>query len=116
MTYIHNEIPAIQKTYDLYRELHEYTKKFPKGDKYSIGERIKITILDILELFMEAESAKRDWKEQALEKVNRKLGIAKLLIRLSHDTKILDDKKYLSLTERLLEIGRMTGGWMKAVR
>ncbi|MBI4268339.1 four helix bundle protein [Candidatus Uhrbacteria bacterium] len=96
--------------------MHEFTKKFPKGDKYSLGEKIKSVILEILELFMEAESAKRDWKEQALERANRKLGIAKVLIRLSHDIHILDDKKYLSLTERLLEIGRMTGGWMKAMR
>ncbi len=65
---------------------------------------------------MEAESAKRDWKEQALEKVNRKLGVAKLLIRLCNDIKIIDDKKYFALTEKLLEIGRMIGGWMKAVR
>ena len=65
---------------------------------------------------MEAESAKRDWKEQALEKVNRKLGVVKLMVRLCNDTRILDDKKYLTLTEQLLEIGRMIGGWMKAVR
>lgn len=116
MAYVHNEIPAIQKAYDLYKNVHEYTKKFPKGDKYSLGERLKNVILEILELLMEAESAKRDWKEQALEKVNRKLGIAKLLIRLSNDIHILDDKKYLALIEKLMEIGRMIGGWMKAVR
>lgn len=116
MDLLHNEIPLIQKTYDLYKTLHAYTKTFPKGDKYSLGERIKSTTLDMLELLLEAESAKKDWKEPILEKVNRKLGVLKLLVRLASETKILDSKKYLDLIEREQEIGRMIGGWIKSVR
>jgi len=116
MAYTHNDIPLIQKSYDTYKLLHEYTKKFQKTDKYTLGEKMKSTVLDILELLMEAEVAKRDWKETSLQKVNRKLGILKLFIRLAHETKSLDDKKYLLLSERCLELGRMLGGWLKAVQ
>ena len=116
MTYVHNEIPIIQKTYDLYKTNYEYAKIYPKSDKYALGEKIKTLILDILELLIEAETAKREWKEPVLEKVSNKLGVLKLLFRLAYEIKILDSKKYLKLTERALETGRMLGGWLKSVR
>ena len=64
---------------------------------------------------MEAETAKKDWKKSFLEKASVKLGLLKILIRLSNDIKILDNKKYLELEEKIIEIGRMIGGWIKAV-
>lgn len=67
-------------------------------------------------MLIEAEAAKREWKEPILEKVNNKLGVLKLLFRLANEIKILDSKKYLKLTEQALEVGRMLGGWLKSVR
>lgn len=116
MTYPYNEISLIQKTYDLYKITYSYSKTFPKSDKYSLGGRIKTLIIEMLELLMEAETAKKDWKSPILEKVSRKLRILKLLVRLTNEIKILDNKKYLVLSEKLQEIGRMLGGWIKAVK
>lgn len=105
MPYLHNQISVIQKTYDLYKLNYEYTKKFPKSDKFALGEKIKNLILEILELLIEAETAKRDWKQPVLEKTDRKLDLLKMLVRLSNDIKVLDDRKYLLLSEYVLEIG-----------
>ncbi len=113
MAYQHNEIPLIQKTYEAYRDLHQYVKAFPKSDKYCLGEKIKNINLEIMELLIDAETAKRDWKSPLLQKASRKTDLLKLLLRLANEIKILDDKKYLSLTEKLQEIGRMLGGWLK---
>jgi len=114
MTYY--QIPLIQKTYDLYKSTYQYTKTFPKSDKYSLGEKIKNLILQILELLTQAETAKRDWKMPILEKTSRKLNLLKLLVRLANEIKILDHKKYLVLQEQIQEIGRMNGGWIKTLR
>lgn len=116
MSYIHNEIPIIQKTYDLYKTNYEYTKTFPKSDKYALGEKSKAIILELLELLVEAENAKREWKEPILAKASNKLAVLKLMFRLANETKILDSKKYLSLTDKSLEVGRMLGGWLKSVK
>lgn len=115
MAYSYNQIPLIQKTYDLYKLIYENSKTFPKSEKYSLAEKIKNLTLEILELLMEAESAKRDWKAPILEKINRKLGLLKLLLRLTNEIKVIDNKKYLNLTERTQEIGKMLGGWIKVV-
>jgi len=103
------------KSYEIYKNLHQFTKTFPKSDKYSLGEKLKNLNLELLELLIEAEVAKRDWKAPILEKAGRKNDLLKLLLRLTNEIKILDDKKYLSLMEKLQEIGRMLGGWLKTL-
>jgi len=38
------------------------------------------------------------------------------MIRLANEINCLDNKKYLVLQEKLQEIGRMLGGWMRSIR
>lgn len=116
MVYIHKQISLIQKSYDLYKIIHQNTKNFPKSDKYCLGEKIKNINLEILELLIEAEVAKRDWKTPILEKTSHKVKLLEILIRLAYEIRILDDKKYLDLQDKLQEIGRMIGGWIKTVK
>ncbi len=40
----------------------------------------------------------------------------RILIRLTHDTKIIEKTFYLSLQEQIDEIGRMLGGWLKTLK
>lgn len=112
----HNEITLIQKSYDLYKSIYELIKKFPKGDKYNLGNELKSFNLQILKLLIVAESAKRDWKQPLIEKASNKLGLLKILVRLAFDIKIIDQKKYLKLQEQLQEIGRMLEGWLKSLK
>ena len=41
----------------------------------------------------------------------RKLDALKILVMILWETKSLDNKKYLAISEPLHEIGRMLGGW-----
>lgn len=43
----------------------------------------------------------------------RKVDLAKFLLQLAWECKILDTKKYVALSQPLDEAGRMLGGWMK---
>lgn len=42
------------------------------------------------------------------------LDMLKVLVRLAKDNKALYPNQYLILEERLQEIGRMLGGWIKS--
>ncbi len=42
----------------------------------------------------------------------RKTDTLKLLFLILWETKSLDNKKYLMISERIDEIGRMLGGWL----
>jgi len=55
-------------------------------------------------------------KLSLLNQVSNKIDLLRILIRLAHDIKNIDQKKYLNLQSHLDEIGRMLGGWMKNIR
>lgn len=55
-------------------------------------------------------------KMEALEKASNKLNVLRFFVRLSKDVKLLDTRKYIGLQEKLDEIGRMLGGWIKSTK
>jgi hypothetical protein len=71
-------------------------------------------------LFIEAiESAHRamflarERKLGTVETLCAKLDMLKFFLRVAWEIKALDTNKYSALSERLHEIGRMAGGWLK---
>jgi four helix bundle protein len=109
-----NETPIVIKTYDLYKSIHIVIRLFSREEKYTLGEKIKEAIMDMLQLFIEAEYSPRSSKIVILEKASVKLDFLKLLVRMSYDLKLINEKKYLDLESQLQEIGKMLGGWIRS--
>jgi hypothetical protein len=108
------EAPILQKSIDLYKELYEYLKLFPKKDQYLLGKRCEEVILDFLEYILFAASSSREPKLQALQKANAKFDLLKALLRIARELKMIDNKKYLSLETKIHDVGRQLGGWIKS--
>ena len=47
-----------------------------------------------------------------LKVANRKLDTIKIFLLILWDTSSLDSKKYINLSEKLDEIGKVLGGWL----
>jgi hypothetical protein len=108
-----SEVPLTQKLYDLYKVFHILVLKFPKTERYSLGQTIDNRLLELIELISLAGVAEPQTKGALLKKAAAKLDLIKLLIRLSHETNSLSEKHYLQLQEQLQEIGKMLGGWIR---
>ena len=108
-------MPIIQKVYDFYREFHRITAQMPKYDRYTIGEKIANTTLKFFEDLIHASRTDRKNKLNYLEWAATKLDLIKLLLRLSEDEKAISTKNYLSLSEKLQEVGKMLGGWIRSL-
>ena len=91
-------------------------KLFPKAEKYTLGQKIENVILEILEFLLSAAYAPKQEKTLLLKEADAKLNLLKTLIRLASEIKALDNKKYLALQEKLQEIGRMVGGWIRSIQ
>ncbi len=104
--------PALEAAYRFVLWLVPTVEKFPKSQKFLIGDRIQSTALDVMERLIEATYNKR--RGRMLEDAN--LGIEKLrfLFRLSKDLKLLDMRRYEHAARELDEVGRLIGGWRKA--
>jgi len=85
----------------------------PKRDRYALGLKIEQQTLDFFELVMMASAKTGPSKFLVLQKADLKLRMIKLFVRLAQDIKVLPIKRYIELEEKLLELGKMIGGWLK---
>jgi hypothetical protein len=90
-----------------------YSKLFPKRDRFALVARIESNILELLELLLLAQTKEKSSRILILNKADLKITTIKLFIRMSYEIKALDQNKYIKLEEKILEIGKMTGGWIK---
>jgi four helix bundle protein len=111
-----HETPIVQKIYDFYRELYLVVEKMPKKDKYSLGLKLQNLTLDLLEFVIEASNAYEKEKLVSLNKATIKTDLLKVLTRLVYEIHATDQKKYLNLEEKLQEIGKMIGGWIRYIK
>lgn len=55
----------------------------------------------------------REKKLPVVRHAAAKLDLLKFFLQVAWEIKTLDNKKYITLSERLDEIGKMLGGWLK---
>jgi four helix bundle protein len=106
-----HELKIFQKTYDLIIYLHPVVNKFPKAEKFVLGQRIENTALNVLEGII-AANQETD-KEEILKKTGVELEKLRMFIRLAKDLKFISIGQYEHTSLMVNEIGKMLGGLMK---
>lgn len=104
-------MPVIQKIKTLYGVWLQYYQTLPKTHRYSLGRRIDSIFVEAIEAMAAASFLGREEKLPFVRLAIRKTDTAKILLMVLWETKSLDNKKYIALSERLAEVGRMLGGW-----
>ena len=100
---------------ELYKVWHEFLPHFPKTSRYTLGIKIDGLFIETTELFFTAAHLNKEQKLPFVQKAATKLDMLKFFLRISWEIKSLDNKKYILISKKLNEIGRMLGGWMKSV-
>jgi hypothetical protein len=103
----------VSKAYDFVLWLLPKVERFSRAYRFTVGERLSTTGLDVLLLLVEAAYSTR--KEEMLHEATRKINSVRYLLRLAKDLKLLTVDSYGFAAERLDEIGRMVGGWRRSV-
>ena len=104
-------IPLLHKSKDLYLLWYGCYKSLPKEHRYTLGAKIDILLTDIIEAITSASFLGREEKQFYIKTAIRKTDATKIFLLILWETKSLDNKKYLALSEKINEIGRMLGGW-----
>ncbi len=103
--------PVISKLYDFILWLLQHIAKFPRSHRFVLGDRIERSVLDVLELLIEAAYSRR--KADLLKRANIQLEKVRYLMRLAKDLQLFSLKQYQYAAEHIDEIGRMVGGWLQ---
>ena len=106
-------VPLIHKIDVLYQKLYLLGRQIPKRDKFGIWIKIENLCLDLLEIIIIASLEKKINKGQPLNAARIKIEILKRMIRITHELKIIEARKYIELETELQEISKMTSGWIK---
>lgn len=106
-----HELKIFQKTYDLILYLYPVVNKFPKSEKFVLGQRIENTALNVLEGIIVANQEVD--KEDRLKKTSVELEKLRIFIRLAKDLKFIGFKQYGHVSKMVNEIGKMLGGMIK---
>ncbi len=86
--------------------------KFPRDQKFVLGDRIEVKLLEVQESCLRAYYHRE--KREHLIEANMTLEITRRLIRLAHALRYFSNQAYAVSSEKLDEVGRMIGGWMKS--
>jgi hypothetical protein len=106
------ELAVITRTYDLVKWSCQHKSKFPRNQRFVLGERIERRLYDLLETLVQARYT-RD-RQALLRQANLSLEVLRFQLRLAHDLHCLRTNSYGFATQALQEIGSMVGGWLKA--
>lgn len=85
----------------------------PKDSRYTLGIKIDRALLETVELLFSASYVKKELKLPYLEKATNRLDLAKFFLQILWEIKAIDQKKYIALSEKLNELGKMIGGWSR---
>lgn len=105
------DLVIFQKVYDLILWLYPTVNKFPKSQRFVLGQQIENTVLEILKGIIQANQESN--KTPYLKQISVDLDKLRILIRLSKDLKFISLRQYQFAAEKINEIGKILGGWIK---
>lgn len=87
----------------------------PRTSRYTLGMKIDALFLDVIELVFTASYEQTQEKIRKIGNANAKLGVLKFFLQIAWEIRMMDTKRYVSLSEKLDEIGRILGGWKRGL-
>ena len=87
----------------------------PRIGRYTTGARIENHFLDLLELIYQAYYASMENKSEIIVQAISKNDIIKYLLQIAFENKLIKEKEYLELSNKLQEVGKILGGWKNSI-
>jgi len=110
------ELSIISNTYSVYKDVVELNDHLPRRWRYSLGMSIETTVLDLLKELLMAKNAPKTIKPTYLIKASALIELLALKLRLALELKLGQETKLFQTQAKILEIGRMLGGWLRAAQ
>jgi len=107
------DLKILQKVYDMIKYGYQALAQFPKSEKFALAADMKHCMHLILERVIEAN--KKYYKKTTLQELDVEIMKLRAYLRLSQELGFLPFKKYEIWSGMVVEIGKMLGGWIKAV-
>lgn len=108
----YEHLPIYKTTYDLFIDVLQVTKTFPKDYRYTLGEHFHDSAIKLLKQVYITNSAKD--KVESLKLLLCYIQELGVLIRAAHDLKILGDNRFFALIQKRDSLEKQSTGWLKS--
>jgi len=108
------DLKIYQKHYDLILYAFPIIARYPRNSRFTLGQQTHDCLFEIAKLISEANRCHN--KKKTLWIIDTKLDELRLLTRLAKDLGMLSVRQYGIVSEKISEIGRLLGGWIKSQR
>jgi len=106
--------PALEAMYQFMLWLIPTLEKFPRSQRFLLGDRIQTAAMDGLDLLVEATYSRN--RQDLLRRVNLQLQRLRIFCRLAHELHYLDHRRYEHAARGIDDVGRRVGAWIKRDR
>lgn len=86
-----------------------------KDSRYTLGVKIDNYLIEMIDSVYIATYLNGEKKLPYLQKAVSQLDLIKFFLQIGWEVKALDNKKYLALSEKLDQLGKMLGGWIRQI-
>ncbi|MGB4205357.1 MAG: four helix bundle protein [Bacteroidales bacterium] len=107
------ELPVYKLGYDLLIEIYERTKTLNREYKYTIGERLKNEVFELLINIYKANKSKKTTRLDYIEEARQHLEIIRLLLRVLRDLRIIGVKGFVFIDVKVEELSKQLTSWYK---
>lgn len=108
-----SNVPLFRHIQKLYINVYKIGTTLSKRDKLGIHKYIEELVLQLFDHIIEASLASKENKINPLQSARMKTEKLKHLIRMEYTMNIINEKTYIRIERDLVEISKMTTGWLK---
>lgn len=109
-----SDLAIWQKIVDMTAYVIPVCNKFPKNQRFVLGQQIQNKLLQLATTTIEANKARN--KTQLLDKLDTELDQLRFLVRVAATLKLMPGQQYENIAKMTAEVGRMLGGWQRRFR
>jgi hypothetical protein len=109
-----NESPIFTQTHDLMRWLLNATRKFPREQRFVLAQRINQQAFAFQDALTAAGLDQRNRRAHLLRADIELSGLRKTLL-LCNEMGLLEDGPYRHVSEMVMGVGKLLGGWRRSV-
>jgi len=107
------EMPIFTRTFDFLSWLLPVTNNFPKAHRHTFTRRLLDAAFELREQLELANARRASERFSALARADEALGAVRTYLRLAERWKWLSSGQYAHVSEMIVEIGRLLGGWQR---
>jgi len=108
----YDNLPVYRDSYNLLLTVFEIIKKFDKQYKYTLWDKIKNEVIDLITSIYRANSSFEN-RYINIKQAREQIEVLRLYIRLSKDLKIINIKKYADISLNIESLSKQLFAWWR---